>query len=73
MNDYLSIVGNYHFWVLLIVYYALSNAVSALPLPTATSSPFYGWFFKFANGFAANISRATASKIPGVNGDTPKS
>ncbi len=66
MSDYLSLVGNYHFWILVAAYWALSNAISALPLPDDKSSKFYGWFFKFANGFAANLSRAAAGKIPGT-------
>lgn len=68
MTPYLQIIGDPHFWLLCVAYWTISNAIGALPLPTSSSSPFYAWFFKFANGFAANLSRAVAgSKIPGVN------
>lgn len=70
MNSFLNIVGDWHFWVLVVSYWLTSNAIGALPSPTAGSSPFYAWFFKFANGFAANLSRAAAGKIPGTNGFT---
>lgn len=62
-----SIIGDPYFWGLVVLYWAVSNAIGALPLPDNTSSKFYGWFFKFANGFAANLSRAAAGKIPGTD------
>lgn len=67
MNDFLGLLGNWHFWILVVGYWLLSNAIGALPAPDNTSSKFYGWFFKFANGFAANLSRAAAGKIPGTD------
>jgi hypothetical protein len=67
MTEFTSLIGNWHFWVLVASYWALSNAIGALPLPDPTSSKFYSWFFKFANGFAANLSRAAAGKIPGTD------
>jgi hypothetical protein len=70
MTHIFQILGDPYFWGLCVVYWLISNAVGALPMPDANSSKFYGWFFKFANGFAANLSRATAGKIPGVV-DTP--
>ena len=66
MNPFLTIVGDWHFWAMVVVYWLVSNAIGALPLPASTSSSFYSWFFKFANGFAANLSRAAAGKIPGT-------
>lgn len=67
MSEFYSLIGNPHFWGLVIIYWLISNAISALPLPDASSSKFYGWFFKFSNGFAANLSRAAAGKIPGAD------
>lgn len=67
MNNFIGLLGNWHFWILIAGYWAFSNAVGALPLPSSSSSLFYGWFFKFANGFAANLARATAGKIPGTD------
>ena len=67
MNDFLSLFGNWHLYVLFLIYYVFSNAISALPLPDQTSGKFYAWVFKFLNGLAANISRAAAGKIPGTD------
>lgn len=67
---FLNVIGDYHFWILIVAYWTISNAIGAMPLPVTDgpnqSTKFYAWFFKFANGFAANLSRATAGKIPGV-------
>lgn len=71
MGPYLGLVGDYHFWIMVASYWLVSNAIGALPAPGTASTAFYGWFFKFANGFAANLSRATAGKIPGS--DNPPS
>lgn len=66
MNDFLGLLGNWHFWVMIMGYWLFSNAISAMPSPDANSSKGYSWFFKMANGFAANLSRAAAGKIPGT-------
>lgn len=71
MGGFTQLLGDWHVYVLFLVYYVFSNAISALPLPDTSSSKFYGWFFKFANGLAANISRAAAGKIPGTSPDVP--
>lgn len=65
MNDFLSLLGNWHFWLLVCSYWGMTAAVGALPMPDSTSTKLYGWFFKFSNTFAANVSRAAAGKIPG--------
>jgi hypothetical protein len=54
-----------HPYALLIAYYIFSNATSSLPAPTAKSSVFYQWFFKFANGVGANLSRAFSTAVEG--------
>ena len=63
------LIASYHphptYWTM-GTYIVLSNFIGALPMPDATSSKFYGWFFKFANGLGANLSRANAGKIPGT-------
>lgn len=48
-------------WVIaaLIVY---SQAVNAMPAPTAKSSQFYVWFFKFSTALT-NILRAYSTKL----------
>jgi hypothetical protein len=48
------------------VYIVVSNFLSSLPMPDATSSKLYGFFFKFANGLGSNLPRAFAGKIPGT-------
>lgn len=61
-----GLVGDPYFWMLIGMYWLVSNAISALPIPTEKSTPFYGWLFKFANGFNGNLTRAFAGKIPGA-------
>jgi hypothetical protein len=62
-----QLLGDPVLWGLFVAYWLVSNAIGALPAPSDTASPFYAWFFKFANGFAANLSRAAAGKIPGTD------
>jgi hypothetical protein len=47
------------------IYIVLSNLLSSLPMPDNTSTKFYGFLFKFANGLGSNLPRAWAGKIPG--------
>lgn len=42
--------------LVIIGYMVFSTAVSSLPPPQADSSPFYEWFYKFANGLSANVT-----------------
>lgn len=72
IGHFQALVGDPYFWGLVAAYWLVSNAIGALPSPGASSSSFYGWFFKFANGFAANLSRAAAGKIPGVQSPEPE-
>jgi hypothetical protein len=71
MNGFTALIGDWHFWILVISYWVGSNAISAMPMPDTTSGKAYGWFFKFANGLAANFSRAFAGKIPGTGDVMP--
>lgn len=68
MNPFLTLLGDWHFWTLVAGYWLFSNAIGAMPLPDGTEGhpKLYAWFFKTANGFAANLSRAAAGKIPGT-------
>ncbi len=52
--------------VALGLYYVMSAAIGSLPMPDADSHKFYRWFFQFANTLAANVTRAYASKLPGL-------
>lgn len=66
IGHFQALVGDPYFWGLVGLYWLVSNAIGAMPIPDSGSSKFYAWLFKFANGFAANLSRAAAGKIPGV-------
>jgi hypothetical protein len=47
----------------LIGYYVGISFVGSLPAPTAASSMFYQFVFKFTNTLAGNLSRAYSSKV----------
>ena len=49
----------------LTVGYVWSAFISALPAPTASSSTMYQFWFKFLNVLAANIARASSTKVEG--------
>lgn len=67
MSGFASILGDWHLYVLFIAYYAFAGAIGAMPSPDSASGKGYAWFFKFANSFAANLSRAAQGKVPGVD------
>jgi hypothetical protein len=67
MQGFTAILSDWHTWAMFLGYSAFSNAISAMPSPDASSGKTYSWAFKFLNGFASNISRAAAGKIPGVD------
>lgn len=73
MTHIFTILGDPYFWGLVAAYWLLSNAIGAMPLPDGTEShpKLYAWFFKTANGFAANLARAAAGKIPGTEEPKP--
>jgi hypothetical protein len=65
-TELVKLIGNPHFWMLVGIYWVFSAAVGALEKPTDKSGSFYRWAFQFLNTLAGNLSRAFASKIPGV-------
>jgi hypothetical protein len=67
MDGFTSLIGNWHFWVMVGSYYTFAAAVGAMPSPDSTSGKFYAWFFKFSNTLAANLTRAAQGKIPGMD------
>lgn len=67
MTGFTSLIGNWHFWVLVGGYYTFAAAIGAMPSPDSTSGKFYAWAFKFLNTLAANVSRAVQGKVPGVD------
>lgn len=52
-----------HPFALVFSWWVFSAATGALPAPTAKSSPFYQWMFKFLNTIAANIARAYNTSV----------
>lgn len=48
----------------LLGYYFASAFLGSLQAPDATSSKLYRFLFTFANTFAANLTRAFATKLP---------
>ena len=52
-------------WVLAVWLFLLNPAIEALPEPKETSSPFYGWFYKFSNLVSGSFQEALKHKIPG--------
>jgi hypothetical protein len=53
-----SIISAHPTISVLVAYYILSAAIGAMPAPTATSSTFYQFLFKFANTIGGNLTRA---------------
>jgi hypothetical protein len=47
----------------LVGYYIAISFVGSLPAPTANSSMFYQFVFKFVNTLAGNLARAYSSKV----------
>lgn len=60
-----SFYETYKVAIWLVSYYAASAFVSSLPAPTATSSTFYQFFFKFVNTLGANLARAYSTRVEG--------
>jgi len=64
MNSYLAqhpyLVGSA---LTFIGKYVIDAFISSLEAPTASSGPFYRFFFKFANKVAANWSRANNTAV----------
>lgn len=57
--------------IAIAIYMVFSTAISSLPPPQADSSPWYEWFYKFANGLSANITalRGKAAFDPKTTGE----
>lgn len=69
MNEFIqqmqALLANPYFWGVALGYYLIIAAIGALEMPKKDSGAFYHWFFRFANGFAANLKRAArAAKLP---------
>lgn len=53
-------------------FWVTSNAVSAMPSPTATSGNFYRWSFDFLHLLSANVMRIVATRYPQALPPEPK-
>lgn len=49
----------------LIAYYIAISFTGSLPAPTARSTMFYQFVFKFVNTLAGNLARAYSSRVEG--------
>jgi hypothetical protein len=58
MHSLANLISNHQTLSVLVAYYILSAAIGAMPAPTATSSTFYQFLFKFSNTIGGNITRA---------------
>ena len=58
-----SIMSHPTLWAL-GAWWVFSAAISSLPMPTASNSPFYTWFFGFAHTLSGSIGRVMAMKYP---------
>jgi hypothetical protein len=47
----------------LVAYYVAISFTGSLPAPTAKSTMFYQFFFKFVNTLAGNLARAYSSRV----------
>ncbi len=63
MNTIVSFVTAHQVLSTFIVTSVWSSFISALPAPTATSTPWYQFVFRFCNYLAFNISRGNSTKV----------
>lgn len=52
-----------HPFLLLFSWWIFSAAIGSMPAPSAKSSAFYEWSFKFLNTIASNIARAYNNRV----------
>lgn len=63
-QQFLQLVGNPVFWILIFAYWIFSAAASALPAPDSTSGKGYQFFFQFMRIFAGQVKNAFGKYIP---------
>jgi hypothetical protein len=56
----------------LLIFWVVSAFFSSIPAPDANSTQAYRQFYKFANTFAANLTRAFATLLPSGRLNTPQ-
>lgn len=65
MNTIWQFLNDHQVLCTLAVGYTWSAFISALPAPQASSSSLYKFWFSFFNVLAANIARASSTKVEG--------
>ena len=61
VNSLTGLAHNPVFWyviVAILLYWVFASAVGEMPMPDATSSKAYTFWFKFLNHLAGNVARA---------------
>ena len=67
MDGFISILGDWHFWVLAIGYYAAMAVVSGMPEPNEASTRGYVWAYNSLHVFAANVGKLASTKFNGTD------
>lgn len=60
-----NIIQDPNFWLLVGMYWIFNAAVGAMPTPTDTAGPWYGFAYKFLHTLAGNVTNAFGAKVPG--------
>jgi hypothetical protein len=63
MDSVMAFLSAHQVLATVVIGYVWSSFISALPAPTAESSAFYVFCFKFLNVLAANIARAKGPQV----------
>jgi hypothetical protein len=63
VDGFQAILGDWHFWVLVVAFYAFMATVSGMPAPDDSSSKGYRWLYASLHTFAGNIDKVFSSKI----------
>lgn len=63
MNTIIAFIQAHPTSATLVGYYVAISFVGSLPAPTATSSMFYQFLFKFVNTLAGNLARAYSTRV----------
>ena len=73
MSDFVALLHNKVFWIVVGSYYVFAAAVVALPAPDQKAGMFYRFLYGFAHALSANADKvAKAVKLPGTTDEAPK-
>lgn len=65
MDGFIALLGDWHFWVLIVAYYLIMAVIGGMPEPMPGGSQGYMWAYRTLHIFAANVNQAFGKKIPG--------